>query len=245
MRKDKAARVCVPGSGCSARSCRPQTVQNKAQHVHAWHTSGLTHSLQNIVPLSVKCMLSNKDAQKRRSPWVALRSPSAAGITWSRTLNQNLEEETGSTHRQWSITYICIEYVRLQLERCKLYSLMPQKIQSVTEIMRHSLTHSVKWNIGSGEDLLYNVSSGQFICWPLEVAGSGGHLTVLQFFQLLTFSKRCLFFSKLYTQIQELHTQNAKCLTSLAKWSTAFKISQTHFKSKHLSYIANTFAIIL
>ncbi len=44
------------------------------------------------------------------------------------------------------------------------------------------------------------------------------------FNSLHTFSKHCLFFSKLYTQIQELHT----------KWSTAFKISQTHLKSKHL-----------
>ncbi len=50
---------------------------------------------------------------------------------------------------------------------------------------------------------------------------------------------------KLYTEIQDLHTQNAKCLASLAKWSTAFKISQTRLKRKHLSYIANTFAIIL
>ncbi len=40
-------------------------------------------------------------------------------------------------------------------------------------------------------------------------------------------------YTQLYTQIQELHAQNEKCLASLAKWSTAFKISQTHLKSKH------------
>ncbi len=67
----------------------------------------------------------------------------------------------------------------------------------------------------------------------------------LQFFSTAyTFSKLCLFFSKLYIQIQELHTQNAKRLTCLTKLSTALKISQTRLKSKHLSYIANTFAII-
>ncbi len=65
------------------------------------------------------------------------------------------------------------------------------------------------------------------------------------FICLHTFSKLYLFLSKLNTQIQELHTQNAKCLTSLAKWHTAFKRSQTHLKSKHLSYVANTFAIII
>ena len=65
-------------------------------------------------------------------------------------------------------------------------------------------------------------------------------------FQLLThFFLLYLFFSKLYTQIQKLHTQNDKCLASLAKLSIAFKIPQTRFKSKHLSYVANTFAIIL
>ncbi len=61
-----------------------------------------------------------------------------------------------------------------------------------------------------------------------------GH--ALQFFSTACthFQNFASFFSKLYTQIQELHKQNAKCLTSLAKWSTAFKISQTHLKSKHL-----------
>ncbi len=63
----------------------------------------------------------------------------------------------------------------------------------------------------------------------------------LFFFNCLhTFPKLCLFLFK----IQELHTQNTKCLTSFAKWSTAFKISQTDLKIKHVSYVANTFAII-
>ncbi len=37
--------------------------------------------------------------------------------------------------------------------------------------------------------------------------------------------------------------QNASHL--LQKWSSAFKISQTHLKRNHLSYVANSFAIIL
>ncbi len=47
-----------------------------------------------------------------------------------------------------------------------------------------------------------------------------------------------------FLQFFQLLTQ-LKNASSLAKWSTAFKISQTHVKSKHLSYVANTFAIIL
>ncbi len=53
------------------------------------------------------------------------------------------------------------------------------------------------------------------------------------------FSKLCIFFSQLYTQIQELHTQHAKCLTSLAKWSTAFRISQMHLKIKPLQHLCH------
>ncbi len=54
----------------------------------------------------------------------------------------------------------------------------------------------------------------------------------------------CLHFQN-FTHKSKNCTQNAKRLTSLAKWSTAFKISQTHLRSKHLSYVAKTFAIIL
>ncbi len=55
-------------------------------------------------------------------------------------------------------------------------------------------------------------------------------LFVLSFFQLLTH-----IFKTLHTNPRI--AQNAKCFTSLVKWSTAFKISQTHLKSKHLQIL--------
>ncbi len=63
------------------------------------------------------------------------------------------------------------------------------------------------------------------------------------FFNCLhTFSKLCLFFFKtLHSNPRIAHTN---CLTSLAKLSTASKISQTHLKSKHVSYVANTYILL-
>ncbi len=84
---------------------------------------------------------------------------------------------------------------------------------------------------------LCNMQMDVFVC-----------LCFYSFFNSLhTFSKLCLFCSKLYTQIQELHTQNAKCLTYLAKWITAFKISQTHLKNicKHLCHNINSYYIFV
>jgi len=67
---------------------------------------------------------------------------------------------------------------------------------------------------------------------------------ILQFFFncLHTFLKLCLFFSKHYTQTLHTNPRTAhkKCLTSLAKWSTAFKLSQTHLKGKHLCHNINS-----
>ncbi len=58
----------------------------------------------------------------------------------------------------------------------------------------------------------------------------------LQFFQLLTH-----IFKTLHSNPRIAHTN---CLTSLAKLSTASKISQTHLKSKHVSYVANTYILL-
>ncbi len=66
------------------------------------------------------------------------------------------------------------------------------------------------------------------------IAAHTEYITGYFFLLLKPIFKTLPLFSHLYTQIQELHTQNAKCLTSLAKWSSAFRISQTHLKIKHL-----------
>ncbi len=113
--------------------------------------------------------------------------------------------------------------------------------QAPPQVTDTILLSEMLWIKGSGVRVHRDISKLSFHFALILIQLNNIYIYIYRFFFscLHTFSKLCLFFQNL-THKSKNCTQNAKCLTSLAKWSTAFKISQTHLKSKHLCHNINS-----